>query len=264
MLSELTQSRPPSSLALEKAAMEARRKDSTYASVPLTALLEEVGPLSQGSVFVGACDDRLHFYMDLLDPRPGSVLITGERRAGQSRLLRSILASACLINPFRSLRYAYFSVDPPVNDVLLQQPHCFRVVANHTRAASELITQLADLAEKRLSPGQKQALLIVAIDGLDALCSSLDDQAYDDLAWLIQNGPSLRIWPMATLDAARAYLVGDELLQLFGTRLLGHMDARHAPIFQAEASVTAQLIPEKQFCVLFDHSWLSFWVPRLD
>jgi hypothetical protein len=227
-------------------------------------LVEEVGPLTQGSILVGACDDRLHFYMDLLDPRPGSVLIAGERRVGQTRLLHSILSSACLLNNHRLFRYAYFCDDPSLNSILVRQPHCFRAVSINSPAAGELITQLADQAEKRIHPGQNDALLILAIDGLDMLCSSLDDQAYDDLAWLIQNGPSLRIWPFATLDIRHSEVVGDELIHLFGTRLLGHMDVRHTEIFQGDSSVTGQLVPGKQFCVWFDDEWLSFWVPVVE
>jgi hypothetical protein len=264
LLSGFAQSGSMTPLALEKAAMLARRNGSSYASVPLTSLLEEVGSLTPGSILVGACDDRLHFYMDLLDPRPGSILIAGERKVGQSRLLHSLLSSACLLNSHRAFRYAYIGADPALNAVLTRQAHCFRAVSVHTRASGELITQLADLAEKRIHPGQKDVQLILAIDGLDVLCSSLDDQTYDDLAWLIRDGPSLRIWPVATLDAARAQIVGDELIHLFGTRLLGHMDARHAALFQGEPSVTSQLLPGKQFCVWFDKTWLSFWIPVAD
>ena len=263
LLSGFAQSGSTTPLALDKAAMVARHNNSPYASISLEALVEEVGPLTQGSILVGACDDRLHFYIDLLDPRPGAVLIAGERRAGQSRLLQSILSSACLLNSHRLLRYAYLSDDPSLNLSLTRQSHCFRAVSITTPAAGELITQLADLAEKRIQPGKNEALLILAIDGLDLLCSNLDDQVYDDFAWLLQNGPSLRIWPFATLDVRRSHVVGDELIHLFGTRLLGHMDTNQTAIFQGDASVTSQLMPEKQFCVWFDGEWLSFWVPEM-
>jgi hypothetical protein len=39
------------------------------------------------------------------------------------------------------------------------------------------------------------------------------------------------------------------------------MEARHAAALQADPSVTSQLLPGKQFCVWFDQTWLSFWVP---
>lgn len=264
LLDGLTQAGSSKALDLNKAVQLVRRGNSSYASIPMKSLVEEVGPLTQGSILVGACDDRLHFYMDLLDPRPGSVLIAGEHRVGQTHLLHSILYSACLLNSHRSLRYAYISDDSSFNLSLTRQPHCFRAVPVDTPAAGGLITQLADLAEKRIHPGQHEALLILAIDGLDLLCNSLSDQAYDDLAWLLQNGPSLRIWPFATLDVRRVGDVGDELIHLFGTRLLGQMDSKHTALFRGDTSITAKLIPDKQFCVWFEKAWLSFWIPEAE
>ena len=262
LVSGLVQSSSTTALALEKAARVARQNSSPYSLITLDALVDEIGLLTQGSVLVGACDDRLHFYMDLLDPRPGSVLIAAERPVGQTRLLHSILSSAVLLNSHRGLRYAYLSEDPARASSITRQPHCYRAVSHSSPAAGKLITQLADLAEARAHPGQSESLLILAIDGLDTLCTRLDDRAYDDLAWLLQNGPSLRIWPFATLDVRRADDVGAELIHLFGTRLLGAMDAKNAAIFQGDTAITGHLIPDKQFCVWFDNQWLSFWVPE--
>jgi hypothetical protein len=262
LLNGLAQSGSLPSLSLENAARVARHNSSPYASISIDALIEEIGPLTQGSVLIGACDDRLHFYMDLLDPRPGSVLITGDQTIGQTRLLQSILSSALLLNSHRYLRFAYLSNDPGQANSLARQPHCYRSVSTASPKAGQLVTQLADLAEKRIQPDQSEALLILAIDGLDSLCARLEDRAYDDLAWLIQNGPSVRIWPFVTLDARRSHNIGAELIGLFGTRILGSMDAKYTKIFQGDEKVIRQLLPGKQFCVCFDDEWLSFWVPE--
>lgn len=263
LVNAFVQSATTPSLSLEKAALMARKHSSPYASISLDALVEEVGSLSKGSVLIGACDDRLHFYMDLFDPRPGSVLIASDQNAGQSRLLNAILSSAVLLNSYRYLRYAYLS-DSPLHDssYITRQPHCYRAISSTTPDVGQLIIQLADLAESRAHPARGETVMILAIHGLDNLCTRLDDRAYDDLAWLLQNGPIVRVWPFATLDVQRAGIVGANLLQLFGTRLLGAMDAKNAAIFQGDANITGHLISGKQFCVWFDDQWLSFWVPE--
>ena len=242
--------------------------DSPYASITVEALTKEVGLLPAGCVIIGACEDRVHFYMDLNDPRPGSVLIAARRGGGQARLLHSILASAVLLNTHRHLRYALLTASPEQFGGILQQPHCYRVVSAGSpalgQALGQAITQLADYAEKRLEQKSTDSVMILAIDGLDAVTASIDDQAYNDLAWLIRHGPALRIWPFVTLDADRASLVGTEWIELFGTLLLGNMDAKQAGYFKGDAAVTSRLTPGKQFCVWFDQEWLNFWAPAPD
>jgi hypothetical protein len=249
-------------LSLEKAARAARQYNSPYGVISIRSLIKEVGHLTQGSILVGACDDRLHFYMDLYDPRPGSVLISSEHPQAPRELLRTILSSAVLINTHRQLRFAYLFLDQMQSSGLIQQQHCFRSFLINSPQAGQLITQLADVAETRIRPGHNECLLILAIEGLDTLCSSLDDRSYDDLAWLIQNGPSVGIWPFITLDSRRYEIAGDELIHLFGTRILGSMDAKAAAWFCGDFSVINKLIPDKQFCVWFDEQWLKFWVPE--
>lgn len=236
--------------------------DSPYASITIDALVSEVGVLSPGCVLIGACDDRVHFYMDLQDPRPGSVLIVGRRGAGQARLLQSILSSAVLLNSHRQLRFALLSNRADQYREILHQPHCYRAISPQSQSLSQVITQMADLAERRMQSKQADNLLILAIDGLDGVVGQLDDQAFGDLAWLIRNSPSLRIWPFVTLEVEQADVIGEEFLDLFGTYLLGNMDAKQAALFQGDAAITSRLVTGKQYCVWFDQEWLNFWVPE--
>jgi hypothetical protein len=235
------------------------RANSPYASVTVEALVKEVGPLSPGCVLVGACEDRVHFYMDLYDPHPGSVLIASESRSGSARLLQAILSSAVLLNSYRRLRFTWLSAKASGPPGLLRQPHCYGTISAASQEAGQAITRLADVAERRLEQGSADSLLILAVDGLEGFYSKLDDQAYDDLVWLIRNGPTLRIWPFITLDAAWANRVGAGLIDLFGTRLLGRMDAGQTQVFKGDPAITGRLVEEKQFCVWYDDTWLSFW-----
>ena len=235
------------------------RTSSQYAVITVEALIKEVGPLSPGCVLVGACDDKVHFYMDLQDPHPGSVLISSDLRSGTARLLQAMLTSAVLLNSHRQLRFTWISSDASVPSGLFKQPHCYGVISAANQEAGQAITHLADVAERRMDSGSDDTLLILALDGLESFCTKLDDQAYDDLAWLIRNGPALRIWPFITLDASKANRVGRELIDLFGTRLLGHMDANQTLMFQGDPGITGRLVAEKQFCVWYADAWMKFW-----
>lgn len=238
------------------------RGRSPYAALSIESLLEEVSPLPAGSILVGACEDQQHFFMDLHDPSPGSVLIAADRKQGPSRLLHSILSSALLVNSHRHLRFAYLSPDPTAAAHLSRQPHCYKALTDRASEAGALITHFADLAESRANTHPAQPFLILAIDGLDAISPQLDDRSYDDLAWLLQYGPSVNVWPFVTMDVRNLERVGEEMIALFGTHILGSMSRQTAALFQADPAIMDHLVSDKQFCVWFDGRWQSFWAPE--
>jgi hypothetical protein len=244
-----------------------KRPTSSSRSLPsLEMLIDEIGPLSSPSIVIGGCDDKAHLFLDLMDPVPGSLLITGDAQSGKTRLLESILTSACLINSPRHVRYAIISSQAKYVDDLAGQPHCYRVVAPDEENAAQLIMELADLAEQRFQYGKADPAVVLAIDDLATLLNGLEDEMIEGLRWLILNGPQANLWTIATLRAEDAATTDPDLLNDFGTRLIGSTASPEmANLLSGDPQAKpGELVKGQQFRVLFDDEWITFWIPRAE
>jgi hypothetical protein len=244
-----------------------KRPTSSSRSLPsLEMLIDEIGPLSSPSIVIGGCDDKAHLFLDLMDPVPGSLLITGDAQSGKTRLLESILTSACLINSPRHVRYAIISSQAKHVDDLAGQPHCYRVAAPDEENAAQLIMELADLAEQRFQYGKADPAVVLAIDDLATLLNGLEDEMIEGLRWLILNGPQANLWTIATLRAEDAATTDPDLLNDFGTRLIGSTASPEmANLLSGDPQAKpGELVKGQQFRVLFDDEWITFWIPRAE
>jgi hypothetical protein len=124
------------------------RSRSGRFTITLRQLVNEIGPLPPNSIVIGGCEDGMHFFLALDDPRPGSILVIGDRGSGKHRLVRSILASAVLLNPPRRLRYALISGNLSRFNGFSSKAHCYAAFEPGTQAC-ELIHELTDLFARR-------------------------------------------------------------------------------------------------------------------
>jgi hypothetical protein len=217
--------------------------------ITLQQLMDEIGPLPPCSIVIGGCEDGMHFYLALDDPRPGSILVIGDRGCGKHRLMESVLASAVTLNPPRRLRYALLSDNLSRFNGYASTAHCYMALEPGTEAC-DLIHQLTDVfAQRWAGQGSGSPILL-----------------FEDLLWLIQHGPQAHIWPVVTLHAENFPTTDEYVLDAFGTYLLGRMRSQEtAQAFTGAGETFArELEAGKQFGVLFDDRWLMFWVPKTD
>ena len=81
--------------------------------------------------------------------------------------------------------------------------------------------------------------------------------------WLLQNGATFGIWPVAAIDAAQAA----ELpfwTDVFRTRLIGQIAS---PKIAQELAIydginTANQMPGVEFCAWLGKEWMNYWIPR--
>jgi hypothetical protein len=207
----------------------------------------------------------MHFYLALDDPRPGSILIVGDRGSGKHRLVESVMASAALLNPPRCLRYALISGNINSFNGYASQPHCYAALEPGEQACS-LIHELTDIFAKRWAGQGSNSPILLLVEDLTQVCASLDERCVKDLLWLVQHGPQTHIWPIITLHAEDLASIDEATLEAFGTFLLGHMHSQEtAQAFTGAGETFAgELAAGKQFSVLFDNQWLKFWVPTID
>lgn len=239
------------------------RKEKAY-EISLPELVEEINPLPPYSIVIGGCEDGMHFYMTLDDPRPGSILIIGDRGSGKQRLVESVLASALLLNPPRHLRYALISSNLNSFKRYIREPQCYAAVEPGENACA-LIRELTDVFAQRWAMQGSTSPILLLIEDFTKLCAGLDERCVEDLMWLIQHGPQTYIWPIVTLHAEDFPLTDENIFEHFGTYLLGRMDTQEtAQAFTgANETFAVDLMAGAQFSVLFDDQWMKFWVPTL-
>ncbi len=231
----------------------------------LQDILNQTGPLPPQTVVIGACDDGCHLLLDLADPHPGSLLLIGDRGAGKTQLLRTMMSSLGLLNTPRQARAALISTDTTSLAEAVALPNCIKAVPGYSDEAIRLVEGLVELAEQRRQGRQAGPAVLLLIDDLLALLNTLDDSFTGLLGWLAHRGPESRIWLAAALGSEAINRVDPALLRCFGAWLVGQVSLPAAAAFLAcERSFPAEaLIPGAQFRAWINDEWVKFWAPGL-
>jgi hypothetical protein len=231
----------------------------------IQTLIESLNPLPADALLIGCCEDGLPVLYELSNPQPGSILILGGSGCGKSALLRSIITSITLTNSPRKVRYACISTGPKELDFLEKLAHCYKSATTYQTEASQIIRELAEIANQRAYGRQLGAVLLLVIDDLVSLVESLDEESFYLLLWLIQNGPSSQIITIATLDAGCTGKIDPNLYDYFGTFLIGQIDTGYLSNIpeRLHSAHPELLIAKTQFSVFFDNDWVKFWIPRV-
>lgn len=232
----------------------------------LDELIADVSPLPPYSIIIGGCDDRSHLYMDLSDPAPGSILIAGDDCSGRSRLLDSILFSSVRLNTPRRVRYAVIAPDISGLEYLTLHPHCYKACTTASGEAMDLIYELAETADFRRNNPHTGSAIILAIDDLACLLTSMDAAIIEQLRWLIQVGPEVQIWTVATINSNDVTRIDPNFINHFGTRLIGYIKSQEVvDILNGSLDSKPQdVIAGSQFNVFFEKAWLKIWIPAVE
>jgi FtsK/SpoIIIE family len=232
----------------------------------LSTVLGSLGHLPSYSALLGLCDDGLPFLMDLSDPAPGSILITGQPGSGKTRLLAALLTSAARLNDPRSVSFCVISPQLYEVESLGRFPHCQGIAPPYERTASEMIMKLAAIAEQRRSGRELGPAIILAIDDLAYLAGEyLDYGVSVHLKWLLHYGPASMVWPVVTLRSDQFHAVDRRLLGSFSTKVLGQWHFENDPrkLNPGGRTLSRHLLPEGTFEVLFNNQWIRFAVPSI-
>ncbi len=215
-------------------------------------------PLPSYSGVLGICADGMPLVMDLTEPSPGAILISGQPRSGKTKLLRSMLLATCQINSVDELIFYMITPRPGEYRDLFNLDQCMGLMSAYDRLASELIVDLAALAEQRRSGRHLGAKTILVIDDLYEFLKPDEFEVTNHLKWLLKHGSKNGIWLFAALSTEKSALVDSMVLEGFRTQIHAGSDALQLPN-QIQSSRKAQ--PGETYRTRIGQQWVYFWLP---
>jgi DNA segregation ATPase FtsK/SpoIIIE, S-DNA-T family len=182
-------------------------------------------PLGPGTV--GIIDEPAEQrHVPLRWDRTANLALVGSLRSGTTTALCAVIAAAADAEPPAALHvYAIDGRGQGGLDALRVLAHCGAVVGVHEHERlGRLLRRLdAELGRRRASARDDRADVVVAIDGLATLRSTLAEldpvDGTSPLDRLLCDGPALGVTVVATLDPPAV-----SLLQRFGQRWVFHLD----------------------------------------
>src|ERR687897_3803354 len=82
-----------------------RQVKPTPALPSLNEIIADFGPMPHEALFLGVASDGLPVLLNLHDPVPGPILITGDSGSGKTALLQTIAAAAGKPHPPEELQF---------------------------------------------------------------------------------------------------------------------------------------------------------------
>ena len=217
-------------------------------------------PLPPFSTVLGICDDGLPLLLDLNDPNPGAILISGQQHSGITRLLKSIIFSACTLNTIDQLYFYLITPNPGTNHDIGNLDHCYGVYSSYDKASCELVVDLSALVEQRKSGRHLGTKCILAIDNLYEMIKHQDFEVINHLRWLYRFGANNGIWVISTLESERTNLIEDGLLDEQKTHIVAGSEA----LLLSDASHQNQIRQDIQsYRTRIGREWVDFWLPSM-
>ena len=214
------------------------------------------------STIIGICDDGLPFLLDLTNPAPGAILITGDTGSGKTRLVKSILKSTLSLNPINKVEINLLSANTSAFAEILNDPHCKKFAHHSDQAMMDIIEELAEITDQRRRTKPQDPAIILVIDDLAALSDILEHHVFATLYWLIKHGPRSRVWPIVSIHTEESPNIDPRLLAAFRTRLIGHLQNRKliSSITDDRRLDAHKLEKGMQFLVPYGEEWIPFWI----
>lgn len=244
---------------------EEKRADSARPSAglpSLKSLLAETNSLPQEALYLGHAEDGLPILLNLLDPTPGPLLVTGDQESGKTTLLKMIARAVDLIHSPSEVQYCIITKHEAEWERFEKSENCAGVYPIQHEATSGILESLVEYAHN--NKGNQQSSVLLLVDDLHET-AKLGGLTEQNLRWLLLRGPKRQVWPIVTLNSAKA----DELqdwLTFFRTRLFGQTaDSGDAQAITGTSLFKLNdLVNGSQFAMREGNKLLKFWVPLID
>lgn len=244
-----------------KPEVEAARPVKPVPALPsLSEVLAEFGPMPPEALFLGVASDGLPVLLNLHDPVPGPLLVTGDEGAGKTGLLKIISSAAGKTHQPHQLQFGVLTGHPDEWSAVEDIPNNVGVFPLYHESAEDFILSLASWAHGNKTSRQSVLLLL---DDLEA-ASNLNFDARQNLRWLLLRGPVRRVWPIITLNPHRMQNI-IPWLEAFRTRIFGAIqNPQYINQLDAENAGLDSLNRGSQFTLREGDRWLRFWIPSIN
>lgn len=243
---------------------ELQASASSPASVPgaavpaLSTVLTKLGSLPAHALFLGVASDGLPVLLDLSDPHPGPMLISGDAGSGKTAFLKTLAQAAIQMHRSDDIQFGVVTNYPEEWGSLEATSHQAGIFPTGHAGTGEFLHSLAMWAHSNNNTGQ---CILLLVDDLESV-ASLDPESVQDFRWLLLRGSARRVWPVVTLSAPR-YGQVIAWLPNFRTRIFGRI--AHPRVAEALGgdgrSAFDQLEAGIQFSLREKDKWLRLWLP---
>jgi hypothetical protein len=226
----------------------------------LSEVLGEFGPMPAEALFLGVASDGLPVLLNMHDPVPGPILVSGDAGTGKTSFLQTVASAAGRMHQAEELQFGVLTSHPDEWSALEHIPNNVGVFPLYHRSAEDFILSLASWAHGNKSSRQS---VLLFLDDLEA-ATNLDFDAKQNLRWLLLRGPARRVWPVITLNPNRMENIMP-WLDAFHTRIYGPIqNTGHVRMLGAESANLSSLNNGTQFSLQEGDHWLRFWIPGAD
>ncbi|MFN3491458.1 MAG: hypothetical protein ACK40V_04475 [Anaerolineales bacterium] len=229
----------------------------TIVTPTLASVLADISPLPPQALFLGIAEDELPVLLNLSDPVPGPILIVGDEKTDKTLLLQTIARAVDLTYPQNEVQYAVITPHPDEWKKFYKNENNTFVYETKDYNSKELLESLVIWAHH--NKGEQQSVLLL-IDDLEAI-TKLDEQAQQNLRWLLLRGTSRRVWTFVTLNAKRAFHL-KEWLNFFHTRLFGRVQ-NSDEAYLLTGNRNHPLAELNQFAMRENDKLLGFYAPTI-
>ncbi|MFN8412475.1 MAG: hypothetical protein U0Z26_08810 [Anaerolineales bacterium] len=229
----------------------------------LASLLAESNALPQEALYLGLAEDGLPILLNLFDPTPGPILVTGDQASGKTALLKMIARAVDLIHTPTEVQYCIITNHSDEWHRFEKSENSVGIYPIETETTTSILESLVEWA--RTNKGNQQSSVLLLIDNLEEV-TKLGGLPEQHLRWLLLRGPSHNVWPIITLNSSIANQL-QEWLSFFHTRFFGQIADE-----QIALTITSpnrfrldNLIAGTQFAMKDGNNrLLKFWVPIID
>jgi hypothetical protein len=227
------------------------------------AVLQNLAPVPQSSIFLGICEDGLPLLMDLRDPAPGSLLIVGDRQEENRQLLRTVVASALMLNSPAQVGVDLIVLEPEAYEDIAGTPGSVEVIDVGDGDLPHLLWHRARRASQDSAQAGRGQIRLIILEDLEPTLTRLDPESLEALHWLVTCGAARSTWVIAGFAVRHFRQVDDRLFHAFQTRLVGALpDQQFAAYLSGlPAEVTGDLEPGIQYCATIRGQVVCFWLP---
>lgn len=233
----------------------------TTALPSLASLLADSNALPEEALYLGLAEDGLPVLLNLHDPTPGPILIIGDQESGKTSLLKMIARAVDLIHSPSEVQYCIITNHSDEWNLFDKSGNSVGLYPIQHETTSEILESLVEWAHSNKG---KQNSVLLLIDDLYEI-SKLGGLTEQHLRWLLLRGPSRNVWPIITVNSAKATQMQD-WLTFFRTRLFGQtIDEQIAQTITGTSLFRLNnLIPNTQFAMREGNKLLKFWVPTTE